>query len=224
MKRTFLFFVLIAAFIACSAGTLWALPIQNDDGTDGFEDIGGVGGTPYAYYVNSGELMFVAEGNDLGNPANLLAVQTQVKNWLVGEGILAPLDPFTLVNNTSAVAVYGYDGSGLDPIANPESIGGAYASGTYEVNTSVFSSGIEFYAIKASTYYAFYYENPAEVNGSWSTYDLWLAKGAGEILQVSHWTGYNGSGAPVPEPATMLMLGSGLVGLAGFGRKKLFRK
>ncbi|GFE62915.1 PEP-CTERM sorting domain-containing protein [Geobacter sp. AOG2] len=183
MKRTLA--LSLAGAISLFASIAGATPIFNV-ANDGFEDH--TNGSIYSTYANSGQFLYIASGNNLGNAATLQLVQTKLNTFL-GQNITLTQD------------------------ANVTITGSGGASGTWNTNSA--TTTISFYVVKAANAYAMYEVLPADLTGSWSTYDLWHAGyGGNGALDVSHFTGYVSSGAaPVPEPSTLILFGAGLVGV-----------
>ena len=91
-------------------------------------------------------------------------------------------------------------------------------AGTWSI-TSPYALG--FYAVKGGSEWGLYYVNPYQSEGFWST--VHLKNGGGKRPEISHLSGLVTATA-VPEPTTILLLGTGLVGFAGAGIRKRMKK
>lgn len=203
-----------------------ATPIVNDFNNQNAEivynDDGSVSSL-FGVYQNSGELLFVAEGNNNGNDDTLAAVEALVvvaledRYYNVDNFVLEVSGPETIVvkNDKGDVMPMDDDGDASSFIEFTN-------SGTWEVVDPV-GGEISFYAVKASNYYAMYLVDPADNSGSWSTYHIWETYGNGDSLEISHYTGYDFTGkmVPNPEPLTALLFGTGII---GFISRRVSRK
>lgn len=105
-------------------------------------------------------------------------------------------------------------------------------AGTWTTTTTPPNSDdpwVNFYTVKASNEFALYYVDPTQQSGIWTTMHT---LNNGGIPEISHIQGLfgdppddvdeppTGPGPTVPEPGTILLLGFGLIGVAGIGRKK----
>ncbi len=95
-----------------------------------------------------------------------------------------------------------------------------FEGGNAKVGTWATADGtsVEFYTVKAAKEWALYWIDGGASSGDWSTEHVATRKG--NIPTISHLSLWNpSSNTVVPEPSTVFLLGIGLLGVLGLGRK-----
>ncbi len=226
MKKTIFIAVALGCFVL--PASVMALPTQLTDtqilalDTDGDDSTNGFG-TQISYDVdNNGvdENIF----NYGNNPTSLALVEDIVQAYFGSQCTVEEYDRVEETDGSDAtyispnIEAVGYNGTG----STDEDIFLSSTYGGWGVIDPLNSTGIDVWMVKASQEFTLWTYGETSMNGYWTTAGLTNAHL--KLHEISHFTAYindcGGENAPIPEPATMLLFGTGLVSLVGFSRKK----
>jgi hypothetical protein len=154
--------------------------------------------------VDNGTIYIAEEAADLGKPITMV-------NRLGKPFYLTGFDGAEMFLNSEAAATYRYPNASAI-ILSGVLFGGGTLGATFALD------GIKDGPGGVNDFQSFLLPSAWTNLASVTFYGLTDAGGFGAISLD------NIDVAPVPEPTTMLLLGSGLIGLAGYGRKKFFKK
>jgi hypothetical protein len=165
-------------------------------------------------YTQLGTFTYANSGQYLGT------VVGENDSETVLEGVLAQLG--ILVDLTSSTKINAPAGSGTDDFNLFVTYADGGKSGTWATfGTLLPPAGaqlVDFYVVKATNDFALYLQSPAASSGTWNTGNLRTGN-LRNVPEISHFTGYATS-IPVSEPGTLMLLGTGLVGMAVAGRRQ----